>query len=113
LLPAQTDFCNTSGVTVLRHDTPSDAASGKKRPTTTSAKVARLIVSDLTPQALQHHRFRLSARAPFSAVRALDLLSFARLPTATHHLAFAQLPGNLVADLASQFFQIDQRPRRR
>jgi hypothetical protein len=63
LLPAQTIFRKIFGVTVLLADNPKRAASGKKRPPTMSAKVARLVVSDFAAKSLKHYRLRLPPRA--------------------------------------------------
>jgi hypothetical protein len=113
LLPAQTIFRKTLGVTVLRVESPSRAARGKKRPAATSAKVARLVVADFAPNSLKHYGLRLSARAQGPTFRAFALFHVGCLLSAIGQLIFAQLPGEFIADLAGQFFQVHERTRRR
>jgi hypothetical protein len=98
LLPAQTIFRKSFGVTVLRAANPNRPASGKKRPAATPAKITRLLKGDFTTKTLKHHGLGLGTRAQRSAYWTIALLQASRLLTAIDQLPLAQLPTDLVTD---------------
>jgi hypothetical protein len=73
--------------------------------------VTRPVVGQLTPQALQDRRLPLAHDAGFATLRALGDLLLHRLLGTPEQFVLAELPCHLVADLAGQLLQIDQRTR--
>lgn len=75
------------------------------------AIIARLAVGELTPKPIQHDRLRLPPHTRLPAIRAFRLLHVQGLG-ASREFLLGEFACHHIADLAGQFFQIDQRPGR-
>ena len=74
-----------------------------------TAIIARLAVGEFTPKPIKHDRLRVSARTRPPAIRAFGLLHVQGFG-ASREFPLGQFAPHHIADLASQFFQIDECP---